>query len=297
MDRRFALCLTALAVAACGDAFTEASDGGVLPGADGSFDASIDTGLRDSAGDEGARSRDAESRDVVVVDDGGEADGGVPPVPKPDGGAIDAGLCLKTCPPNFDCLEGKCEDRAALHFGLVSQNPQSNWTYGSFTSFGSSNFVPYAATWTTNGIVFSSQAKNVLTSSVFHAVTSASYAGMAIPAGTLGIYPGATTDLDSVVRWTAPSAGHYAIAAVFTGLGTSPPTTAGVSVNIGPANVIGKSIDGAIPSIAYANADQVMATGDTIDFYVNFVTMGVAMSADAGAEQGGTGLDARITAN
>jgi hypothetical protein len=298
MDRRLALCLSALAVAACGDAFTEASDGGVLPGVDGSFDASIDTGVRDAAGDDGSPARDAESRDVVVVDEGGgEGDGGVTKLDA--GGTIDAGVCLQKCPLNFDCLESKCEDRAALHFGLVSPSPQSNWTYGSFMSFGSSNFVPYVATWSTNGIVFSSQAKGVLTSSVFHALMSASYAGMAIPAGTLGIYPGAAANLDSVVRWTAPVAGHYAIDATFTGLGTSPPTTAGVSVNIGPANVIGKSIDGAIPSVTYAKADQLMAAGDTIDFYVNAAAGGVTMSADGGAAatQGGTGLDARITAN
>jgi hypothetical protein len=151
-------------------------------------------------------------------------------------------------------------------------------------------FVPYTASWTTNGIIFASQTKNVLTSSVFHSITAATYDGMNIPAGTLGIYPGAMTNFDSVVRWTAPAAGRYAIAVTFTGLGTMPATTVGVSVNIGPANQSGKTIDGAIPSSSYSTTAQSMAAGDTVDFYVNFVTL----SDD---EQGGTALDARITAN
>jgi hypothetical protein len=181
-----------------------------------------------------------------------------------------------------------CVDRAAQHFGAATTT--DNWSYGSFMSFGSTAFTAYAASWTTNGIVFAGQTKNVLTSSVFHSITSASYEGMSIPAGTLGLYPGVTTSLDTVVRWTSPAAGHFAISATFSGLGTMPPTTVGASVNIGPVNEIGETLDGTTPSITYTNADVLVAIGDTIDFYVNFVTL----SDD---EQGGTGLDARITAN
>ena len=287
-----AACLIALAVAACGDAFSAVDDGGTPPETDGSFDASIDTGVSDAAGDDVARRRDAEAPDTGNEGDGGGGGGqgdssGPPPIP--DGGGIDASaLCVKTCPSGFDCLAGACVDRAAQHFGAATLT--DNWSYGSFMSFGSSMFVPYTASWTTNGIVFASQAKGVLTSSVFHSITAATYSGMEIPAGTLGIYPGATTNIDSVVRWTAPAAGRYAIAATFTGLGTMPATTVGVSVNIGPANQSGKTIDGAIPSSSYSSPDQSMAAGDTVDFYVNFVTL----SDD---EQGGTALDARITAN
>lgn len=275
----------AVAVAACGDTFVAAVDGGTMPDLDGASDASdasteasLDTGLLDAAGKDVASPSDAELRDAPK-------DQGVTPG---DGGGLDASLCIKTCPSGFDCIASACVDRAAEHFGAAAVT--DNWSYGSFASFGSTPFVPYTASWTTNGIVFASQTKNVLTSSVFHSITSASYEGMSLAAGTLGLYPGALTSIDSVVRWTAPAAGSYTILATFTGLGTMPPTTVGVSVNIGPANEIGMTIDGAMPSITYASAAQTMAAGDTVDFYVNFVTL----SED---EQGGTGLDARITAN
>jgi hypothetical protein len=283
---RAAGCWVALALVACGGAFTGADDGGTPPGLDGSLDAGPpDAHGKDAAGPRDAKSRDAPGRETSGDEDGGPSDGGRPPS---DGGKLDASLCAKTCPSGFDCLAGLCVDRAAQHYGTATAT--DNWSYGSFTSFGSSPFVPYKATWTTNGIVFTSQTKNVLTSSVFHSITSASYEGMDIPAGTLGLYPGTTTNLDSVVRWTAPEAGSYAISATFTGLGTMPPTTVGVSVNIGVVIEIGMSLDGAMPSISYANPTQSMAAGDTIDFYVNFITL----SED---EQGGTGLAARITAN
>jgi hypothetical protein len=288
--RTVAFCMIALVVAACGDAFTTAAPDGGLPG--GGSDASFDVQVSDDGeGKDADHPRDAESTkdgtgdDVSSIDDSGPvmSDGGG------GGGSGDAtALCAKICPIGFDCVAGACVDRAAEHFGAATLT--DNWSYGSFMSFGSSPFSAYGASWTTNGIVFASQAKNVLTSSVFHSITSAAYAGMSLPAGTLGLYPGATTNIDSVVRWTCPAAGTYAIAATFTGLGTTPPTTVGVSVNIGPANEIGKTIDGMTPSTSYSNPDQLMAVGDTIDFYVNFVTL----SDD---EQGGTSLDARITAN
>jgi hypothetical protein len=206
----------------------------------------------------------------------------------PDAGGLDASLCVKACPSGFDCILGACVDRADQHFGAATTS--DNWSYGAFTNFGSTAFVPYGASWTTNGIVFASKTANVLESSVFHSITAAMYQGMIIPAGTLGLYPASTTSTDSVVRWTAPTAGSYSISATFTGLGTTPATTVGVSVNIGQVNEIGETIDRTTPSVDYTGAAQPMNAGDTIDFYVNFTTL----SDD---EQGGTGLDARITAN
>jgi hypothetical protein len=283
-------CLLALALASCGEAFTDAVDSGAPRGIDGSFDASVDTALPDVVTSDGTAPRDARGDapgDALANEGGGHSDGSGPP-PMLEGGALDASLCVKTCPSGFDCILGACVDRASQHFGAATTS--DNWSYGSFTNFGSTAFVPYAATWTTNGIVFASKTANVLASSVFHSITSAMYQGMTLPAGTLGLYPASTTSTDSVVRWTAPTTGSYSISATFTGLGTTPATTVGVSVNIGAANEIAETIDRTTPSIDYTNADQTMNASDTIDFYVNFTTL----SDD---EQGGTGLDARITAN
>jgi hypothetical protein len=294
-ETRIPGCLIALtvAVAACGNSFTAADDAGMPPGIDGSFDgsfdASVDTGVADANGMDAVAPPDVQSRDAPADVGGGQGDGsGLPPILGSDGSALDASLCAKTCPSGFDCIAASCVDRAADHFGAVSTT--DNWSYGSFMSFGSTTFIGYTASWTTNGIVFASQTKNVLTSSVFHSITSASYEGMTIPAGTLGLYPGTTTSIDSVVRWTAPADGVYAISATFTGLGTAPPTTVGVTVNVGLGEEFSNTIDGTTPSTTYTNAAQSMIAGDTLDFYVNFVTL----SED---EQGGTGLDARITAN
>jgi hypothetical protein len=283
-------CLLTLALASCGEAFTDAVDGGAPPGVDGSFDASVDTALPDVVTRDGTAPRDARGDapgDALANNEGGHSDGSGPP-PVPDGGGLDASLCVKTCPSGFDCILGACVDRAAQHFGAATTS--DNWSYGSFMNFGSTTFVPYAATWTTNGIVFASKTTDVLTSSVFHSITSAMYQGMTLPAGTLGLYPASTTSTDSVVRWTAPTTGSYSISATFTGLGTTPPTTVGVSVNIGLVNEIGETIGRTTPSVNYTSAAQTMNSGDTVDFYVNFTTL----SDD---EQGGTGLDARITSN
>jgi hypothetical protein len=319
LETRVAGCLLALAVAACGDAFTDerdtpsdldgsfdsslegssdssldgssdssldgSSDSSLDGSSDSSLDALSDTGLPDAKGEDAAGPTDAESRDALGKEGGGQSDGSAPP---PADGGLDASLCVKTCPSGFDCLAGVCVDRAAQHFGAATAT--DNWSYGSFMNFGSTRFIPYEAMWTIDGIVFASQTKTVLTSSVFHSLATASYEGMTLPAGTLGLYPGAMTSVDSVVRWTAPVAGQYAISATFSGLGTRPPTTVGVNVNLGPQVTFSPTLDGTTNSTTYTNAGQSMAAGDTIDFYVDFTTL----SED---EQGGTGLDARITAN
>ena len=62
---------------------------------------------------------------------------------------------------------------------------------------------------------------STLEPSVFHnsGSTPETYGGMTLRAGLLGLFPGVTVE-ESDLRWIAPSAGTYTIAAKFTGIST-----------------------------------------------------------------------------
>jgi hypothetical protein len=300
MNRRVvsALIAPALAVAACGQAFTSApGDGGALPVDDASLDtgaAGPDGAPADVAAPGDARSDDATSRDATP-EDGGHSEGDASTGGGDGGSALpDAALCLRTCPAGFDCLDGgKCEDRAVLHFSATTNRP-FNWSYGYAISPGgmfepdSLHYSPAA------GIdIWTGAAVDSLEPSVFHngGPVTQTYAEMAIPAAGLGIYPGPSGE-PSIVRWTAPVAGSYAIDVTFTGIST-PATAVTASVLVNNTSEMGSSQAlndyGSLNTFTYSVPAQTLAAGGFIDFFVTTVT-------NRDDAPGGTALDARITA-
>jgi hypothetical protein len=295
-----AACLIALAVAACGDAFSAVDDAGTSPEPDGSFDASIDTGLTDADGDDAARPRDAATHDGQGGggDDGGggggQGDGGGPP-PILDSGGLDAGvLCAKTCPSGFDCVASACVDRAAQRFSALTGTP-GNWSYGYSTAEGAtfqpdtSRFNPTMAL-----EVWTNSVANSLAPSIFHnsGLAAVTYDEMTVDVGVLGIYAGPAGEV-SILRWTAPATGIYDINVTFVGI-SKPLTTVSVGVLINEATT--KNSASSLNmytngnSFTYAASAQSLAVGTTVDFY----SMMIPNTDDA---IGGASLDAHITAD
>jgi len=299
MNRRVvsALIAPALAVAACGQAFTSATgDGGALPPADGSFDTGApgrDGSLADAAGPGDGASEDATFQDATL-EDGGHGEGDASTGGGDGGPALpDAALCLRTCPAGFDCLEGKCEDRAALHFSATTNRP-FNWSYG-YAASPAGTFLPDPSHFSpAAGIdIWTGAAADSLEPSVFHnsGLITQTYAEMAIPPAGLGLYPGPNLE-PSIVRWTAPVAGSYAIDVTFTGISTpATAVTAGVLVNnvteLGSSEALNDY--GGTNTFTYSVPAQTLAVGAVIDFYVLMVT-------NRDDAPGGTALDALITA-
>jgi hypothetical protein len=94
------------------------------------------------------------------------------------------------------------------------------------------------------------------------------------PSDVLNLHPGATqpdmlTDIDSIVRFTAPTAGHYSFSGFFEALDTNPSgvtiTAAGTPVFISGA-ASHPSTDG--PK-TYFSGNQLLTAGQTLDFRVN----------------------------
>jgi hypothetical protein len=302
MLRRVSPPLIALAVAACGQAFTAATgDGGPRGGDDGS-DAAV-TGGRDAAGADAASSHDATTEDAPARDANTKEGGG-----KGDGSTFDldaspvltdAASCFRACPTGFECIATKCEDRAAAHFSATDNRP-FNWSYGDAQSLGGA-FQLYSSSWspTTSIDVWTSTTAHTLEPSVFHngSLLAQMYGEMTIPGASLGLYPGAMGET-SIVRWTAPSAGQYAIDVTFTGISTPPTkTNVGVLVNHSTMLAPGDNDNGSYDLNEYGGGNtftlsvpaQTLAAGAVLDFYATILTT-------IDDPPGGASMDAHITA-
>jgi hypothetical protein len=304
MHRRVASALLALAVAACGEAFTAATgDGGAPPGdATSTLDTSVpgpDGGVDDAARGADATSvtdatseRDATSRDATAEDGGsGKGDGSIDALDS--GPALpDAGICLRACPASFDCIVGKCEDHAVTRFSATTNRP-FNWSYGYSMDLGAALQLDTAHWTAASSIDVWATATNSLEPSVFHNSTlmTQTYSEMTIPGAALGLYPGASGQV-SIVRWTAPVAGLYAIDVTFTGLSV-PLTTLSVGVLVDEAtgqNSAGSlNVYGGGNTFTYSAPAQMLMAGNFVDFYAQLVP-----NRDDPA--GGASLDAKITA-
>ncbi len=296
MRRNVALPLIAVAIAACGGAFTAGpGDGGGVSGGDGSFDTGV-IGPVDAADDVSSPS-DANVEDAPTLHDamardagGGGKDGSIGIV---DAGVKDASLCVSTCPAGFDCVVDKCLDRAAPHFSATNNAP-FNWSYGYAVSLGGT-FSLYSSHWSpgSNLDVWTNTAAQSIEPSVFHnsGLSQQVYAEMTIPGAALGIYAGGDSEA-SIVRWTAPAKGSYAIDATFTGI-SSPLTTVTTGVfvngiaNQGSSAALNKFGGG--NTFTYSVPAQTLMPGDVVDFYA---WPGISVDDSVG----GVTLDARITA-
>jgi hypothetical protein len=291
--RRVSSPLVALGVAACGQAFTTATgDGGSLA-SDGSLHVGApgeDSG-EDAASPHDATTEDASPRDGRAKEGGGQGDSS-PPVIDSGPLPIDASSCVRACPAGFDCLATKCQDRADAHFSATNNRP-FNWSYGFAQSLGGP-FQLYSSTWSPGSSidVWTNTTAHTLEPSVFHnSGLATTYDGMTIPLGALGLYPGPTGQT-SIVRWTAPAAGLYAIDLTFTGLSV-PATQIDVGVFIN--NITVQNGSSALNAYGGGNTftlsvpAQMLSAGAFVDFYATIITT-------MDDPPGGTSLDARITA-
>ncbi len=275
MKAQWGLAVLAASVVACGgDAFTAAP-----PADGGTTDASAnDGGVDGSTGTEGGTS------------EGGVTDAGV----VEGGGRGDATACPTTCPPGFTCMGVVCVDDAAARF-TPTQNPSGNWTYG-WSAQLASTFTPYLLhstvlttldVWdTTPGSLRPSVFRNASNSTVAYGGT------FTMTAGALGFHPGASNE-HSIVRWTAPATGRYAIDALFTGLsgaGGAPLTTVSVTVLINGSVGSGKTINtnGGANTVSFVQAHNQLNAGSIVDFVVDY-------GNDGDADADPTGLRAVIT--
>jgi hypothetical protein len=275
----------------CGDAFTQASsdsaDGGMEGGADDGASPHDGGGASDSSADASA---DATGDGGGGASDAGDDDG--------------AAACSGACQSGFECVLGFCVDRAATHFSATA-NPSGNWLYASETSLGSSAFTPYPLHAVTMGSldVWDALTGSLAPSVFFNAsATSGSYSGFTLAAKSLGFapappLPGSTsppTTPVSVLRWTCPAAGQYAIDATFTGLAPSNMTTVSVGVFINGAVGTGiqggaLNVEGGTNTFVFSQATMAMNAGDRVDFYVNAVMSSVWISGYTGIEAHFTG--------
>jgi hypothetical protein len=283
-------------LAGCGQAFTS------IVGDGGPTGTQTSPSLLDGSGGGGAEG--GALVDAAVHD---AQDDGAAPVPDAPADALaDAPTppppaCAVVCPAGFACINGKCEDHAALHFSAID-NPSLNWSYGSASSLGTA-FVAFPAHWVplaagATMVDFWSSVADSYIPSVFHngATTTALYATLVLVPGQLGFWPGPTGGI-AIVRWTPPAAGSYSINVVFEGVsyvdgGTAATVEVGVRMpgSIIPySQTIGTSGSANLASYGPTPATAMVVT-DFVEFFVNYGT-------NLNAVADGTALDAVITAN
>jgi len=177
---------------------------------------------------------------------------------------------------------------AAGDFSAVS-NPNGAWSYGWSASRGSGFNLDTVAT-TVSGVDVWNYSSTQVEPDVFHNGTSDTIAPAGtnpIPAGGLAFHPGPSGQ-NAIVRWTAPSAGSYALAATFTGRDDVGMTSTDVAVLANSAELWSGEVTGYLATQSYRASRLNLNAGDVVDFTVGYGTDG-SYSYDT------TGLSADIS--
>jgi hypothetical protein len=172
-----------------------------------------------------------------------------------------------------------------------SNNPNGVWSYGVSTTLGGSMSLYTSASdlsgmdfWNNSGVTWDPPW-------VGHNGTGSpiNFSSVTVGPGQLGFHPGANGEI-SIVRFTAPAAGQYALSSSFSGLDHVGPTTTGVHVLLNGASIFDGAVNGFGPGSGPSFATTLtLAAGNTVDFAVDFGTDGT-YNFDS------TGLSAKLRA-
>ncbi len=159
---------------------------------------------------------------------------------------------------------------AATDFS-ASNNPNSAWSYGWSQTLGSTlNAYPNHGdlgglnVWNDLNHI-SLGVPHVAHNGTANTITPGTFT---YQAGQLGFHPGSNGEF-SVIRWTAPSASTFTIAASFTGIDTHG-TTTGVHVLKNGSSLFQGDINGFGSTAQLSPIVLSLIAGDTIDFAVGF---------------------------
>jgi len=153
----------------------------------------------------------------------------------------------------------------------ATSNPNGSWSYGWSLNRGSLFNLD-----TSSSNVSGLEVWNFGGPDVFYNPTSSTInpAGTnPIPPGTLAFHPGPNGE-NAIVRWTAPTAGSYNIAATFTGRDFVGPTTTDVAVLLNGSQLWVGEVTGYLADVSFSAAPLALNAGDTIDFTLGFGTDG-----------------------
>jgi hypothetical protein len=185
---------------------------------------------------------------------------------------------------------------AAKDFSLAS-NPNGVWSYGYELSLGSGFQVHSATTNNASGVNgmeewYSPQLSGNTTPLVGYNSNGSDelvYDTVIVPAHQVWMHPGAPTSGNalSVLRWTAPAAGTYQVAAAFRGDDFAYPTSTDVHVLQNGSSLFDGGVYVYGPATSFTGTVSVKA-GDTIDFVVG-------LGSDGDYTGDSTGISATLT--
>jgi hypothetical protein len=171
-----------------------------------------------------------------------------------------------------------------------TNNPNGAWSYGWASSRTAQFNVDTVSVSFWDGLLAWVYSNSQLEPDVFYNPTNSTInpAGTnPIPAHTLGFHPGPAGQ-NAIVRWTAPHAGTYEVAATFTGRDTHG-TSTDVAVLLNGAQLWAGAVNGYLVTQSFGSTRVTLNAGATVDFTVGF-------GADGSYLYDTTGLSAQVNA-